>query len=154
MKALYPGSFDPFTIGHLSIVEDALEIFDEIIIGVGCNEEKRSEWSVETRVSAISSHFDGNPRIKVVAYSGLTAEFAKKNGISVLVRGVRNSLDFEKEKELADINKEVLRIPTVLLPARPSQSYISSSMVRELIHNGYNAKEFIVGDFPEISKRK
>ena len=149
MTVFYAGSFDPFTIGHLSIVEQALELFDDVVIGVGYNENKKSEWPVEVRVKAISDFFSKETRVRVTAYSGLTAKYAKENNLKVLVRGVRNSIDFEKEKELADINLEVLGLPTIFLPCRPSLSFVSSSMVRELIHIGYDASKYIVGDFPK-----
>lgn len=148
MKALYAGSFDPFTIGHLSVVESALRVFDSLVIGVGYNENKKNQWTPEERVKAISEFFKGDPRIRVEAYTGLTVEFAKETGAEVLVRGVRNSSDFEKEKELADINMEVMGLQSVFFPCVPSLSFVSSSMVRELMHNGYDVRKYIVGDFP------
>ena len=146
MKALYAGSFDPFTIGHLDIAEKALEMFDSLIIGIGYNESKKEEWPVERRVEAIKKIFANRKEVEVEAYKGLTVEFAKAKGAGVLVRGVRNTLDFEKEKELADINKIVSGINTVMIPAAPELSYISSSMVRELYHNGYDITRFIPAD--------
>lgn len=147
MKALYAGSFDPFTIGHLSIAKRALQLFDSLLIGVGFNESKKPEWPIEERIKAISDVFAGNENVEIMAYEGLTARFAKSKGAHVLIRGIRNGMDFEKEKELADINLKVLDIPTVFLPGDPDLSYVSSSMVRELIHNGFNPKEFIAGNF-------
>lgn len=147
MKALYAGSFDPFTIGHLYIVREALCIFDSLVIGIGINEGKKPMWPIEKRVQAIKSLFIDNTRVKVESYEGVTAEFAMKCGASVLVRGVRNNLDFEKEKELADINRKVFEIPTVFIPTSPDLSFVSSSMVRELIHFGQNPEKFIAGDF-------
>lgn len=146
MKAFYAGSFDPFTIGHLDIARRAVEIFGQLIIGIGYNENKRHENSVEKRVAEITQLFEGDDRVRVIAYSSLTAEAAKETGADVLVRGVRNSLDFEKEKELADINLKVFGISTVMIPADPSLSYVSSSMVRELSHFGFDAKQYIAGE--------
>lgn len=143
MRAFYGGSFDPFTIGHKSIADRALEIFGEIIIGIGHNESKRHEFSVEERIRNIQNIYSGNPYVKVFAYTGLTAEVAKENGAGVLVRGVRNGVDFEKEKELADINLEVFGIPTIMIPSEPGLSYVSSSMVRELTHFGYDSSRYI-----------
>lgn len=143
MKAFYAGSFDPFTIGHLSIARRALHMFGELIIGVGYNKAKQSSSSVEQRILNIQSLFKSTPGVTVFGYDGLTAEVAKENGAGVLVRGVRNAFDFEKEKELADINLEVFKIPTVMIPAEPSLSFISSSMIRELHHFGVDTKEFI-----------
>ena len=143
MKAFYAGSFDPFTIGHLSIAKRALDIFGELIIGVGYNESKSVETGIESRVENIRKAVSQYPGIKVIAYTGLTARAAKENGANVLVRGVRNSNEFEKEKELADINLNVLGMPTIMIPAEPTLSYISSSMVRELKHNGFDVSEFL-----------
>lgn len=146
MKALYAGSFDPFTIGHKDIADRALAIFDELIIAIGINERKKNSETAEIRRKAIEEVFKGNSRVKVVEYKGLTAEEAKKLGAGVLVRGVRNVDDFEKEKELADINLKVLDMPTVLIPADPGLAFVSSSMVRELFGMGFDAQEFIASN--------
>ena len=146
MKAFYAGSFDPFTIGHLSVALRAVEMFGDLIIGIGYNEKKRNETLLENRKAHIEKLFADNKNVKVIVYDRLTAEVAKENGAGVLVRGVRNSFDFEKEKELADINLKVFGIPTAMLPAEPDLSYISSSMVRELRHFGYDVSDFIAGD--------
>ena len=143
MKAFYGGSFDPFTIGHKAIADRALKLFEELIIGIGFNERKKNEISVEERVWKIQKIYSNVPAVKVFAYSGLTAEVAKENGAGVLLRGVRNGIDFEKEKELADINMKVFGMPTIMLPADPELSFISSSMVRELTHFGYDASRYI-----------
>ena len=146
MKALYAGSFDPFTTGHLDIAKRALGIFGNLVIGVGFNEHKKGEFPVSERVAAIKKLFAGNPAVEVLSYKGLTAEFASEMGVGVLVRGVRNVADFEKERELADINLKVLGIPTIFIPADPDLSYVSSSMVRELLHNGFDASKYIPVD--------
>ena len=153
MKAFYAGSFDPFTIGHLSIAVRALVMFGDLIIGIGYNESKRSENSIEKRISHIKTLFEGIPSVTVFGYDGLTAEIAKENGAGVLIRGVRNGSEFDKEKELADINLQLFGIPTVMLPAEPGLSYISSSMVRELNHFGVETTRFLASkDF--LSKYK
>ncbi|MDE6298565.1 MAG: pantetheine-phosphate adenylyltransferase [Muribaculaceae bacterium] len=146
--ALFAGSFDPFTIGHASIVERALTMFDKVIIAIGFNEKKPGEWSVQQRLDAISGFWEGNPDVEVVAYSGLTVEFARKVEADVLLRGVRSVLDFEYERNLADINRTISGLETVLLYSLPQLSFISSSMVRELIHNGINPTKYIAGNFP------
>ena len=143
MKAFYAGSFDPFTVGHLSIANRAISLFGQLIIGIGYNESKRNEHSIEERILHIKKLFEGNPQVTVFAYEGLTAQVAKENGAGVLIRGVRNGIDFEKEKELADINLEVFGLPTVMIPAEPQFSFVSSSMVRELTHFGYDASRYI-----------
>ena len=142
MKVLYAGSFDPFTIGHLDIARRAIALFDHVFIGIGYNENKRGERSVEDRVNDIKEIFKGSDSITVEAYSGLTSDYAKKIGADALLRGVRNGMEFENEKELADINLEVLGMPTIMLPARPSLSFVSSSMVRELSHNGFDVTPY------------
>ncbi len=148
MKALFPGSFDPFTIGHQSIVERTLRIFGSVVIAIGYNEHKHGEWSVKERLDAISSLYVANSNVSVMVYSGLTSQFAKEIGADILIRGVRTIQDFEYEKSLADINRKVFGIDTLLFISDPEYSFISSSMIRELIHNGYDATQYIAGDFP------
>lgn len=148
MIALFAGSFDPFTIGHRSIVERGLAIFDKIVIAVGHNEHKRGDWSEQQRIEAISSLYSGNPRVEVTGYKGLTVDFAKKIGAKVLLRGVRGVADFEYERNLADTNRMIGDIETVLLISEPEFSFISASMVRELLHNGHDVTKYIAGDFP------
>ncbi len=148
MKALFAGSFDPFTIGHASIVERALHLFDSLVIGIGFNEHKPGEWTVDQRLKAIKSLYKSNPRISVEAYSGLTSVFAKEVGAGILLRGIRTIQDFEYERNLADINREVFNIDTTFLVSDPKLSFVSSSMVRELLHNGFDASQYIAGDFP------
>ena len=143
MKAFYGGSFDPFTIGHQSIADRALKMFDELIIGIGYNVSKNNKYTIEERIRNIQKIYSDNPAVKVFAYTGLTAEVARENGAGVLVRGVRNGIDFEKEKELADINLEVFGMATIFIPAPPSLSFVSSSMVRELGHFGYDPSDFL-----------
>lgn len=152
--AVFAGSFDPFTIAHLDIVERGLKMFDHIIIAVGHNEHKASEAEVTERVDAIKKIFDDNPEVEVKNYSGLTAIFAKENGADILLRGVRNVADFEYERNLADVNRSINGIETVFIVSRPEYSHISSSMVRELLHNGYDASRFIAvrqdsGHYPQ-----
>ena len=149
MKAFYAGSFDPFTTGHLSIVRKALNLFDSLVIGIGFNENKIGEWPVETRLNVIKELFSNEKRIEVISYKGLTSSAAKAAGASVLVRGVRNGIDFDKEKELADINLEVLGIPTVMIPSEPKLDFVSSSMIKELLHNGFDASEYMAGNWPK-----
>lgn len=147
MKALFAGSFDPFTTGHLSIVERALRMFDHIVVAIGRNEHKTGEWDVDERVKVISALFENNPRVEVTAYRGLTAKFAQEIGADSILRSIRNVADFEYERNLADANLSIFGIDTVFLMASPEQSFISSSLVRELIHNGYDPSKYIAGDF-------
>lgn len=141
--AVLPGSFNPFTIGHLSIVERALELFDKVIIGVGYNEQKAASESVEKRVDDIRKAVAHLDRVEVEAYSGLTVNFARRHGARFLVRGVRDTADFEYERNIADVNRAVAGIDTVFLTALPELGFISSSVVRELQHNGYDVSSFL-----------
>lgn len=141
--AVFPGSFDPFTIGHKDIADRALRIFDRLIIGVGYNIHKAEADSIEKRVISISDLYAGFTNVAVEAYSGLTVDFAKKHDAEFIIRGLREVKDFEYERNLADTNSAISGIETVFLIARPELGYISSSMVRELIANGYDASRFL-----------
>lgn len=140
--ALFAGTFNPFTIGHLSIVERTLKLCDRIIIAFGCNIEK-PDTSVDERMAEVKRIFAGNDQIEIRAYSGLTVDFARECGADFLVRGVRNTLDFEYERTLAETNLKLSGIETVLLPTLPELSYVSSSMVRELKAAGRDVSEFL-----------
>lgn len=148
MKAFFAGSFDPFTIGHRSIVERCMNLFPKLVIAIGYNEHKPGEWPVEQRLRAIKELYADNPDIEVIAYSGLTVDAARKIGAQVLVRGVRGNVDFEYERNLADINREIGRMETVFLISEPEFSFISSSMVRELLHNGHDVSKYMAANFP------
>lgn len=155
MKAFYAGSFDPFTIGHYEIARQALRLFGGLVVGVGYNEKKRGESTIDERVDAIRRLFKGEENVEVISYDGLTAEAAKAAGAGVLVRGVRTAFDFEKEKELSDINLKVFGIATVMIPAAPELTYISSSMVREIKHFGGDVSPFLPqGDADEKNKKE
>lgn len=131
-RAIFPGSFDPFTIGHYDIVMRGLELFDEIIIGIGHNSSKRSSFPLELRIKDIQQAFTGEPRVKVEAYEGLTIDFAAAHKAQCILRGVRSVQDFEYERNIAEANKQLCGIETVLLYTRPEYAHISSSLVREL----------------------
>lgn len=142
-KAVFPGSFDPFTIGHKDIADRALEMFDALIIGIGYNISKPGMESVEDRVNRIKSLYAHNPKVEVEPYTGLTVDFAKKHDAKFIVRGLREVKDFEYERNLADTNSAISDIETVFLIARPELGFVSSSMVRELIANHYDASMFL-----------
>lgn len=131
-RAIFPGSFDPFTIGHYDIVVRGLEIFDEILIGIGCNSQKTTTFLLEERMAAIQQAFAGEPRVKVEVYNGLTIDFAAQHEARCILRGVRSVQDFEYERNIAEANKQLCGIETVLLYTRPEYAHISSSLVREL----------------------
>ena len=141
--AIFPGSFDPFTIGHASIVERGLPLFDEIVIGVGFNANKRSLLSPEERVEAIRNLYANEPRIRVVAYNDLTIDLARREGANYILRGLRSVKDFEYERDIANINHRLAGVETVLLFTEPQFSDISSSVVRELIAFGKDVTDFL-----------
>lgn len=142
-KGLFVGSFDPFTIGHASIVRRALPLFDHIIIGVGVNERKKYMLDAEERVRRIKRLYADNPKIEVKAYSDLTIDFARREQATYIIKGVRSVKDFEYEREQADVNRLLSGVETILLYAEPQLSSISSTMVRELQHFGRDISEFL-----------
>ena len=142
-KVLFPGSFDPFTLGHADIVKRALKMFDEVVIAVGYNEQKAGWMPIEERVASIRKLYTDEPRIKVESYSGLTADFAQEHGITAIVRGIRTTADFEYELQMADINRQLTGVETILLPASPQFASLSSSIVRELAHFGHDVSAFL-----------
>lgn len=144
--ALYPGTFDPFTTGHLSIVERGLQLFDKIVIAVGINDSKRTWQSTDERLAHIRRVMAGEPRVEVVAYSGLSVEAAHEYGCGFILRGVRTVADFEYERNLAYANRNISGIETVLLYTLPELSFISSTMVRDLARNGYDVSPYVPGE--------
>ena len=142
-KAIFPGSFDPFTIGHYSVVKRGLELFDHITIGVGSNCSKKSFFTLEKRLDIIRQVFHDEPRVSVKAYDSLTIDFAKKEEADFILRGVRSANDFEYEKSIADINKRLSSIETVLLFTEPQHSAVSSTIVRDLLNYGKDVAAFL-----------
>ncbi|MBO7467031.1 MAG: pantetheine-phosphate adenylyltransferase [Bacteroidaceae bacterium] len=143
MKAIFPGTFDPFTIGHADIVRRSLSFADEIIIAVGINVAKHTIEERDKRLEAIRKLFSDEPRVTITSYDGLTADFAREMGADVIIRGVRNIADYEYERNMADINRHLTNIETVLLFSSPELAYVSSSMVRELIQLGKPVDDFV-----------
>ncbi len=141
--ALFPGSFDPFTRGHESIVRRALPLFDRFIIPIGVNADKRSFLTMEQRKAMIESVFKGDPRVEVISYTGLTVDVAREVGAGFIVRGVRLIQDFENEKHLAEVNRDLTGIETILLYTLPEYSHISSSIVRELHRYGQDVSRYL-----------
>tara|TARA_B100001059_G_scaffold113270_1_gene113481 strand:+ start:79 stop:546 length:468 start_codon:yes stop_codon:yes gene_type:complete len=134
-RAIFPGTFDPFTLGHLDILNRSKLIFDEVIIGIGENIDKKAMFSLEERIDFIKSVIINSENIKVQSYKGLTIDFCKKVDANFIVRGVRNNGDFEFEKAIARTNRLLSKIETVFLLTSAKTSFISSSIVRELIKN-------------------
>ena len=141
--AIFPGSFDPFTIGHASIVRRGLEMFDKIVIGVGYNTNKRSFLTPEERVAAIEKVYASEARVKVVAYDDLTADLARREQARFVLRGIRSVKDFEYERDTAGINHRLSGVETVLLFTEPHYADISSTIVRELLAFGKDVSEFL-----------
>lgn len=142
-KAIFVGSFDPFTIGHADIVKRALTITDHIVIGVGINENKKYSTPTEERIKTIAKLYADNPKVEVKDYEGLTVDFAIREEAQCVVKGVRNVKDFEYEREQADINRLLTGLETVILFASPDLACISSSMVRTLALNGKDITPYL-----------
>tara|TARA_B100000927_G_C16327414_1_gene413865 strand:- start:23 stop:475 length:453 start_codon:yes stop_codon:yes gene_type:complete len=134
-RAVFPGSFDPITLGHLDIVERSIPLFDEIIIGVGTNSEKKYMFSLKKRMDFIEETFSNYNKISVSQYEGLTIDFCKKIQADFIIRGLRNPADFEFEKAIAHTNRKLSGIETVFMLTAAKTSFISSSIVREIISN-------------------
>jgi pantetheine-phosphate adenylyltransferase len=142
-KGIFVGSFDPFTIGHDSIVRRALPLFDKIVIGVGVNERKEYMYGTEERVKMIADIYADEPKIEVKPYDDLTIDLARREGAQFIIKGVRSVKDFEYEREQADINRQIGGVDTILFYAEPQLSNVSSSLVRELKHFGKDPKQFL-----------
>ena len=143
MKCLFPGSFDPFTLGHKSIVDRVLPMADEVVIAIGVNAGKKSMFSLEERVAQIQKVYANEPRVEVRSYTDLTVDFARREGAQFIVKGVRSVKDFEYEREQADINRRLSGLETILLFAEPGMEAVSSSLVRELQRFGRDVSEFL-----------
>tara|TARA_B100001057_G_C22490985_1_gene810222 strand:+ start:36 stop:488 length:453 start_codon:yes stop_codon:yes gene_type:complete len=142
-KAIFPGSFDPITIGHVDIIKRAMKVFDEIIIAVGDNTDKKYMFPKEKRVEFVKQTFNNYNSIKIESYSGLTVDFCKKNNTEFMIRGLRNPADFEFEKSIALTNRKMTDIETIFFLTSPENSFVSSSIVRDLIRNNGDYKLFI-----------
>lgn len=134
-RAVFPGSFDPLTLGHADIINRAIPLFDEIIIAIGTNAEKKYMFTIEERRKFIEKTFVNNSKIKIDTYQGLTIDYCKKVGSDYILRGLRNPADFEFEKAIAQTNRKLSHIETVFLLTSADNSYISSSIVRDIIRN-------------------
>lgn len=142
-RAIFPGTFDPFTIGHESIVRRALTFIDEVIIAIGINEQKHSLFPVEKREQMIRDLYKDEPRVKVMSYSNLTVDFAHEVGANTIIRGIRTVKDFEYEETIADINRKLTGIETIFLFTEPDLASISSSIVRELMKYNKEVTQFL-----------
>ena len=143
MRAIFPGTFDPFTVGHESVVRRALTFVDELVIGIGVNDNKRSHYDVERRLQTIRSYYRNEPRVQVEAYTDLTVDFARRVDAQLIIRGIRTVKDFEYEETIADINRKLTGIETILLFTEPELTAVSSTIVRELLKYGKDVSQFL-----------
>lgn len=133
MKLFFPGSFDPFTIGHADLVKRALDLGCEVVIAIGINEDKKPLFSTNQRLDAINAYYKGDSRVSVIEYKGLTVDAVRENGCNAILRGIRSVTDYDKERNLADINRSIAGVETVILVSSPAVQHVSSSLVRELL---------------------
>ncbi|MCQ2170083.1 MAG: pantetheine-phosphate adenylyltransferase [Bacteroidales bacterium] len=145
VKALFPGSFDPFTAGHLNILNRALTMFDEVVVAVGVNQDKRGFFNMDQRTAIIGEAVKGIPGVSVVCYDGLTVDICRQMGIRHIVRGVRNMIDFDNERAIADANRRLApEIETIIIPTAQEFAHISSSAVRDIIQHKGDTSMFTV----------
>lgn len=142
-RAVFPGTFDPITLGHVDIIKRALPLFEEIIVALGVNAEKKTMFSLEERIQFIEKAFSNEPKIIVKSYTGLTAAFCKTEKAGFIVRGLRNSMDFVYEQAIAQTNAKVNGIESVFLICSPEYAHISSSIVRDIARHGGDYQELI-----------
>lgn len=135
-KAVFPGSFDPVTLGHVDIIERALPLFDSVILAIGVNTDKKYMFSLEERVKFLEETFAGEKKVKVMTYEGLTVDFCKMEGANFILRGLRNAVDLEFEKTIGQTNFKMAGIDTVFLIASSGKGHISSTVVRDVRKNG------------------
>ena len=142
--AVFPGSFSPFSIGHQSIIKQALPLFDKIIIAIGINPEKNEYFSIQERIEWIKKVYENNKKIEIRRYEGLTVDFCKKEKANFIIRGLRDSHDFKFEKNIAQMNQDLnSNIETIFFVTPASLAHISSSLIRDIISNGGEVKKFL-----------
>lgn len=150
MIAVFPGSFDPITVGHVDVVNRALPLFDEVIVSIGINTQKKYLFSLEERTKWLEKVFEGNPKVRVDTYEGLTINYCKKIGADYIVRGIRSAADFEYEKTIAHLNNAMqANIETILILSKPELAPISSTIVREIIIGKGDVSKFVPAEIAE-----
>ena len=142
-RAHFPGTFDPFTIGHESIVRRALTFIDEVVIAIGINEKKHTHFELQQREEMIRRFYANEPRVQVASYDCLTIDFARQMKADLIIRGIRTVKDFEYEETIADINRKLTGIETILLFTEPEMTCVSSTIVRELMQYGKDVSRFL-----------
>jgi pantetheine-phosphate adenylyltransferase len=154
-KALFPGSFDPITVAHIDILNRALPLFDEVIVGIGLNSTKQPFLSAKVREEMLRSIFKNNPKIKVVTYEGLTVEYCKSIGAQYMIRGIRTVSDFEYEKSISQMNHAMRpEIESIFVLSKPGYSAISSSIVRDILRHGGDITQFVPEEVAERLKQQ
>lgn len=141
--AVFPGSFDPFTKGHESIITKSYDLFDEIVIAFGVNTSKNYLFDIEKRINHVKKIYKDYPKVNVIQYSGLTTELCKQLDAKYIIRGVRNTIDFEYEKPIAEINHQIGDVETILFYTNPNVNAISSTIIREIYKMGGNLSQFV-----------
>jgi len=144
--AVFPGTFDPITVGHVSIVQRALPLFSKIIVGIGANSTKRTLFTTEQRIAWVQHAFRDEPRVQVVAFEGLTVDLCKQMGAAFILRGLRNSTDHGYERSIALMNRQLAGVETLFLPSLAEHAHISSTIVRELIANNADVSALVPMD--------
>ncbi|MBR4660674.1 MAG: pantetheine-phosphate adenylyltransferase [Bacteroidales bacterium] len=153
--ALFPGSFDPFTLGHLDVLRSALKLFDKVIVAVGYNFSKKGFFDPETRVAIIRKATEGLEGVEVRSYTGMTIDFAREMGVTCIVRGLRTTTDFELESVIAQANHKLApEILSIFIPSNQEYSFISSTVVRDVIINGGDASQFLPSNIDLNDYRK
>jgi pantetheine-phosphate adenylyltransferase len=151
--AVFPGSFDPITVGHQSIIERACKMFDKVIVAIGENADKTSYFSIDQRIRWIEKIFANEPKVSVTKYSGLTVDYCKKVNANFILRGLRTSADFEFERSIGQVNKKLFpEIETVFLLTAPEHTAINSSIVREILRHGGDANQFVPEEIDLLNK--
>ena len=153
MKLLFPGSFDPFTIGHADLVERALKLGAEVVIAIGINGDKKPLLSADIRKEAILSYYKDNPKVSVIFYNGLTVDAVRATGADAILRGIRSVTDYDKERALAHANRTIEGVETVILVSEQSMQHISSSLVREMHSFGRPVESLIIDTFKPYFKK-
>ena len=143
-RAIYPGTFDPMTKGHIDLIERACKLFDEIVIAIAASEAKKPLFTLDERIQIAEKIFESNDKVKVVGFSGLLVDLAKDNDAKILIRGLRVVADFEYEFQLANMNRAMMpELESVFLTPKEQYSYISSSLVKEICKMGGDVSEFV-----------
>lgn len=153
-RAIFPGAFDPFTVGHEDIVLRALSLFDEVVIAIGVNSEKKGYFTADERKEQIQSVFRDFDKVKVETYQGLTVDFARQIGASHILRGIRTAADLDYERPIAQVNMQMSGIDTIFLLSRPEHLPVSSSIVRELLKYGADASSMLPEKIRDFVKPK